>query len=316
MKTNNNARVFRLVALLLMMPFLVPALSAERLTYIHTDALGSPIAATDTSGNLLWREKYLPYGEKTLNQGNSTNLWYTGHFRDIETALIYTGARYYDPMIGRFMGVDSIPFNEENAHSFNRYAYANNNPYRFRDPNGLWAEEVVGAVSLTLSINAFTKDPTPFNAGVLALDIVLVAIPGVPAFAGATVHGAAPALSFAGKGARGGGDYITLFHGSIDDASAIRSAGLDPKRTPTWITTSLEAALNAIGAQRLVRQGQGLDRGIIESRIPRAEFERLQREGQISVERTWPGFNTNQTFPEHVLRGPDAIKAFNDGIVR
>ncbi len=46
------------------------------------------------------------------------------------------GARYYDPVIARFTGVDPIGFDPENVHSFNRYAYANNNPYKFVDRDG------------------------------------------------------------------------------------------------------------------------------------------------------------------------------------
>jgi RHS repeat-associated protein len=50
--------------------------------------------------------------------------------------LSYFGARWYDPALGRFMGVDPVGFSEANLHSFNRYAYANNNPYKFVDPDG------------------------------------------------------------------------------------------------------------------------------------------------------------------------------------
>jgi HNH endonuclease len=34
------------------------------------------------------------------------------------------------------MGIDPVGFQEDNVHSFNRYAYANNNPYRYIDPDG------------------------------------------------------------------------------------------------------------------------------------------------------------------------------------
>lgn len=43
-------------------------------------------------------------------------------------------ARYYDPVIGRFYSNDPLGFRD--THSFNRYAYANNNPYKFIDPDG------------------------------------------------------------------------------------------------------------------------------------------------------------------------------------
>jgi uncharacterized protein RhaS with RHS repeats len=43
-------------------------------------------------------------------------------------------ARYYDPVIGRFYSNDPVGFRD--VHSFNRYAYANNNPYKYTDPDG------------------------------------------------------------------------------------------------------------------------------------------------------------------------------------
>lgn len=44
--------------------------------------------------------------------------------------------RYYDPQIGRFLSVDPVTANSVNGSNFNRYWYANNNPYRFTDPDG------------------------------------------------------------------------------------------------------------------------------------------------------------------------------------
>ena len=43
-------------------------------------------------------------------------------------------ARYYDPVIGRFYSNDPVGFT--NIHTFNRYGYANNNPYKYIDPDG------------------------------------------------------------------------------------------------------------------------------------------------------------------------------------
>jgi uncharacterized protein RhaS with RHS repeats len=44
--------------------------------------------------------------------------------------------RYYDPLIGRFYSNDPVGFTASNPMMFNRYAYANNNPYAFDDPDG------------------------------------------------------------------------------------------------------------------------------------------------------------------------------------
>ncbi|VAW98248.1 hypothetical protein MNBD_GAMMA22-2437, partial [hydrothermal vent metagenome] len=107
-------------------------------TYYHNDQLGSPIAASDEYGFKLWTEHYQAYGERTVNNANAdqNRFWFTGKPQDSNTGLSYFGARYYDPLIGRFMSVDPVGAREGDVHNFNRYAYANNNPYMFVDPDG------------------------------------------------------------------------------------------------------------------------------------------------------------------------------------
>ncbi len=133
-------RVFWFVCAVVCLLACSAAVSAsERVTYLHTDNLGSVIAGTDEAGNLLWREQYEPYGLKRLLPANAEGqrLWYTGHAHDDAMALSYFGARWYDPDAGRFLAVDPVDWVEERPmHSFNRYAYANNNPYKFVDPDG------------------------------------------------------------------------------------------------------------------------------------------------------------------------------------
>jgi RHS repeat-associated protein len=118
---------------------LVPAMSdASTITYYHNDLAGTPVAASNSSGQVIWRESYRPYGERLTNSASSTDndVWFTSRRQDAETGLVYMGARYYDPVIGRFISTDPKQFDEQNPHLFNRYAYANNNPYKYRDPDG------------------------------------------------------------------------------------------------------------------------------------------------------------------------------------
>jgi hypothetical protein len=49
----------------------------------------------------------------------------------------------------RFLSVDPVGFKEGNPASFNRYAYANNNPYKYIDPDG---REAVGAISFSYGL--------------------------------------------------------------------------------------------------------------------------------------------------------------------
>ncbi|PKM01447.1 MAG: hypothetical protein CVV16_14525, partial [Gammaproteobacteria bacterium HGW-Gammaproteobacteria-6] len=103
-------------------------------TYYHADALGSPVATTDAARNVLERTYYAPYGE-ALNR-TVDGPGYTGHVMDAATGLVYAQQRYYDPLVGKFLSVDPVAADPGNGSNFNRYWYANNNPYKFTDPTG------------------------------------------------------------------------------------------------------------------------------------------------------------------------------------
>jgi RHS repeat-associated protein len=103
--------------------------------YLHTDLLGSPVAETDAAGTVTRIERYTPYGEPgdgVMDQGPG----YTGHVTDALTGLTYAQQRYYDPLLGRFLSPDPVETDPNTGASFNRYGYANNNPYRYTDPDG------------------------------------------------------------------------------------------------------------------------------------------------------------------------------------
>jgi RHS repeat-associated protein len=48
----------------------------------------------------------------------------------------YMQRRYYDPIASRFLSMDPVSTDAGSGASFNRYAYVNNNPYKYTDPNG------------------------------------------------------------------------------------------------------------------------------------------------------------------------------------
>jgi RHS repeat-associated protein len=78
------------------------------------------------------------------------------------TGLYYYNARYYDPMIGRFISPDIIVQSPANPQTLNRYSYCLNNPLKYRDPsghldgtdwgqaqNGVWAAILWGCLGYT-----------------------------------------------------------------------------------------------------------------------------------------------------------------------
>uniref|UniRef100_UPI003566F328 RHS repeat-associated core domain-containing protein n=1 Tax=Arsukibacterium sp. TaxID=1977258 RepID=UPI003566F328 len=99
------------------------------------------VSGTNSAGTVTWRQKHTPFGEE-LNAvaANKDEIDFTGHIKDSDTGLNYMQARYYDPVIGRFYSNDPAGFTASNPMMFNRYAYANNNPYKFVDPDGKKAE--------------------------------------------------------------------------------------------------------------------------------------------------------------------------------
>ena len=53
---------------------------------------------------------------------------------------INMNGRVYDPLVGRFISPDPFVQMPDYSQSYNRYSYAFNNPLRFSDPSGFFAE--------------------------------------------------------------------------------------------------------------------------------------------------------------------------------
>lgn len=146
----------RLIVSLLLLTLCGNASADEVIRYVHTDALGSPVAYSDANGVVLERVAYEPYGER-LNDGASGHLGYAGHVSDSLTGLTYMQQRYYDPAIGSFLSVDPIAALSSPIESFSRYRYANSNPFRFLDPDGRKGVDASGLGSLGCMSDVFCR---------------------------------------------------------------------------------------------------------------------------------------------------------------
>jgi RHS repeat-associated protein len=93
----------------------------------------------DKNANVVEVFDYYPFGAElrsTVNDDQAANLRFTGKELDKEShlGLYYFGARYYDPEVGRFIGVDPLA---DKKPWLTSYHYCSNNPISNIDPNGL-----------------------------------------------------------------------------------------------------------------------------------------------------------------------------------
>lgn len=147
----------------------------EKIEYYLYDHLGGVDAVLDEQGNVIERRDYLPFGEERMVEGaNDERHGFTGKELDDESGLYYYGARYYDPVIGRFTSADPLVLGEagKSMQSFladpqamNGHAYALNNPIRYNDPTGKFAV-------LALAIPSVAQLVEAAMAGIMAYVVV------------------------------------------------------------------------------------------------------------------------------------------------
>jgi len=114
--------------------FMVSTSSTQRLA----DHLCSTSLTTDSAGNVISELRYKPWGSVRYTAGTtSTKYQFTGQYSyAADFGLLYYGARFYDPQLGRFSSPDSIIPQSQGVQGYDRYAYTNNNPVRYTDPSG------------------------------------------------------------------------------------------------------------------------------------------------------------------------------------
>jgi RHS repeat-associated protein len=135
--------------------------------YYCNDANFNVTALVDTSGNVVERVVYDPYGKPTFYDGSWANpssasacsnaVLYTGHRLDAETGLCYGGARYYHPTLGRWTTQDMEGYLE----GCDLYESCRSSPAIHADPYGKAAiSTVVGQTAVADMIASLRTSAT------------------------------------------------------------------------------------------------------------------------------------------------------------
>ena len=105
--------------------------------YYLKDHLGSTRVVLDGNGSVVETRDHYPFGlempGRSFVSGQKTRENFTGHELDDESGLVYAGARYYMPGIGRWASVDPLA---DMYASHSPYNYVLNNPLILTDPTG------------------------------------------------------------------------------------------------------------------------------------------------------------------------------------
>ena len=108
-------------------------------TYYHyaCDEMGSITDITDCHGTVLNHYAYDAFGNRTVEEETVENRFgFAGEMLDAVTGQYYLRARFYNPVIARFLSEDTYY-----GDGLNLYAYGHNNPVRYVDPSGHWCEK-------------------------------------------------------------------------------------------------------------------------------------------------------------------------------
>ena len=132
--------------------------------YYHDSNLGNVNQITDSSGAVVQTYDYDAFGNITNQTGSLTTKYaYKTKEYSPETGLIFFGARYYNPLIGRFITKDPLGMGD----GPNQYIYCWNDPVNKIDPWGLCIDQNI--TDWVTMMNLALTDPEVLIAQELAL---------------------------------------------------------------------------------------------------------------------------------------------------
>jgi len=126
--------------------------------YVVCDHLGTPQQIVNSSGVVVWKAAYQPFGKaQILIETITCNIRFKGQYSDAETGLHYNVKRYYNPLTGMYLTPDPIGLEG----GINLYPYVKNNPINYIDPTGEFifvgtAIAVGGAYTATMALADIT----------------------------------------------------------------------------------------------------------------------------------------------------------------
>jgi RHS repeat-associated protein len=262
---------------------------ARVMRYQHTDAEGSILRQTDANANLIAGADYVydAYGKQVSGSAHD-GPGYTGHVMDASTGLTYMQQRYYDPDAMRFLSMDPVEADSAGG-NLGRYWYANDNPYKYIDPDGRTCTRVGKSYSCVIDKVATQVNGKTVIRNATAADhktYAAVEKSLTQAVNAAATSGKTANISFES----GGTNYSFSISGtSIANNMAVRVINVDPSEsgamntvgnTTTVDKSAIQPGRTIFGNADRTRQVEFLHEAIHQSR---EEDKALGRSGLIQM---------------------------------
>lgn len=208
------------------------------------DHLGSVRVVIDSQSAVVGAWQYDVYGAPTalVTPAIPWPRLYTGHNYDADTGFYDCNARFYFPLLGRYLSVDPV------LQTPSPYIYVGNNPLMFTDPSGMNVWGIIAGAVLTLAIGV--AGVLLLGTGIGAAILVGVVAGAVGAMAGDLVSMATgdqiswkqfaiDALAGAASGAAG-----ALVGGAAGSLTARAALALGAGKAATTVSISLVSGIS------------------------------------------------------------------------
>jgi RHS repeat-associated protein len=235
--------------------------------FVHRDHLSSVRLETrKDTGAVALRQRYAPYGDRQVTApsgcGDGEERGFIGERHDPEAGLLYLHARFYDPVLGRFLSPDwwdpidtAVAANGGAAGVLsspvgtNRYAYAGNDPVNKSDPSGhaVPVAAIAAGALIGAAISGTVEIVSQVQAGKFNAEDLAIAV-GTGAVTGAVTGLSAVGGGLISVGASVASDVVNdrpTTPGSVAVAYAGGYFGVKVANQATKLVTS-PAAINAL----------------------------------------------------------------------
>jgi RHS repeat-associated protein len=272
---------------------------------ILSDALGSALALTDSSGAVQTQYTYDAFGNAASSGSASSNSsQYTGREND-GTGLYFYRSRYYSPSLQRFISQDPVGFASGDT---NLYAYVGNDPVNLTDPFGTNPLAAAGAVCLEGAIvgaatdaivNALTGRKITLGglarSALMGCGMALIGL-GLGRALGAVMRGL-------GRGAGGGTNVVYQSANAAGEVNYVGITNNMARRAAEHLNSPRALTVNPIpGLQNLSRaDARAVEQVLIET-------HGLARNGGTLLNRINSIARTNPAYANAIQRGAEILR--------